>query len=135
VSVRVVVGAEDVGTAAESEAGAVPQREERAIARRQPAAERRFELAMRYLRIKDLVRVPSSVPWLRAAEARLAELHLQVAARLERAGETTAAEREREKARALTPTPQRCGASEGETGSGTSRTSCCPQLGHEPSSY
>ena len=60
-------------------------------------------IAMRYLRIKDLVRVPSAVPWLRAAEARLAELHLHVAARLEGAGETTAAEREREKARALTP--------------------------------
>ncbi|HEY5938197.1 MAG TPA: hypothetical protein VIU61_26280 [Kofleriaceae bacterium] len=63
-------------------------------------------VAMRYLRITDLVRVPSAVPWLRAAEARLAELHLHVAARLELAGETTAAEREREKARALTPTPQ-----------------------------
>ena len=63
-------------------------------------------IALRYLRIKDLVRVPSAMPWLRAAEARLAELHLQVAARLERAGETTAAEREREKARALTATPQ-----------------------------
>jgi hypothetical protein len=63
-------------------------------------------IALRYLRITDLVRVPSAVPWLRAAEARLAELHLQLSARLESAGETTAAEREREKARALTPTPQ-----------------------------
>ena len=63
-------------------------------------------IAMRYLRIKDLVRVPSAVPWLRAAEARLAELHLEVAGRLERAGETTAAERERARARALTTPPK-----------------------------
>jgi hypothetical protein len=58
-------------------------------------------IAKRYERIKDVVRVPGTVRWLRAGAGRLADLHEHTAKLLDAAHQPKAAELERARAREL----------------------------------
>ena len=58
-------------------------------------------IAKRYERIKDLVRIPVAIRWLRAGAERLAALHEHTAKLLDEGNQTKAADAERAKAAAL----------------------------------